>query len=34
MTFQQRIRSIEERYDISESEHARELGQVVAHLQD
>ena len=34
MTLQERIRSIEERYGIAESEHARELGQTVAHLQD
>jgi len=34
MTFQERLRSIEERYDISESEHARELGHTVAGLQD
>jgi hypothetical protein len=34
MTFQERLRSIEERYDINESEHARELGRIVAHLQD
>jgi tetrahydromethanopterin S-methyltransferase subunit G len=34
MTFQERLRSIEERYDINESEHAQELGRIVAHLQD
>jgi hypothetical protein len=34
MTFQERLRSIEERYDVSESEHARELGRTVAHLRD
>lgn len=34
MTFQEQLRSIEERYDISESEHARELGRTVADLQD
>ena len=34
MTFQERLRSIEERYDITQSEHARELGRTVADLQD
>jgi|GEM_PF-3036605 hypothetical protein len=34
MTFQERLRSIEERYDVSQSEHARELGRTVADLQD
>lgn len=34
MTFQERLRSLEERYDVNESEHARELGRAVAHLQD
>lgn len=34
MTFHERLRSIEERYGMNESEHARELGRVVAHLQD
>jgi len=34
MTFQERLRSIEERYDLNESEHAREFGRTVAQLQD
>ena len=34
MAFQEQLRSIEERYDVSESEHARELGRTVADLQD
>jgi DNA-binding transcriptional regulator YiaG len=34
MTFQERLRLIEERYDVSESEYARELGRTVADLQD
>ena len=34
MTFQEQLSSIEERYDVSESEHARELGRTVADLQD
>lgn len=34
MTFQERLRSLEERYDLDESEHARELGRTVADLQD
>ncbi len=34
MTFHERLRSIEERYEINECEHARELGRVVAYLQD
>lgn len=34
MTIHERIRSLEERYDIEESEYARELGRTVAHLQD
>jgi len=33
-TFQEQLRSIEERYDVSRNEHARELGRTVAHLQD
>lgn len=34
MTFQERLRSIEERYDLGEREHAQEYGRTVAHLQD
>ena len=34
MTFQEQLRSIEERYGVSESEYARELGRTVADLQD
>jgi hypothetical protein len=34
MTFYERLRALEERYDLEESEHARELGRAVAHLQD
>ncbi len=34
MTFQERLRAIEERYDIGESDHARELARIVADLQD
>lgn len=34
MTFQEQLRSIEERYDVNESERARELGRTVADLQD
>jgi len=34
MTFQERLRSIEERYNVNESEHARELARTVADLQD
>jgi len=34
MSFHERLRSVEERYDIGESEYARELGRTVAHLQD
>ncbi len=34
MTFHERLRAIEERYNVSESEHARELGRTVADLQD
>jgi hypothetical protein len=33
-TFQERLRSMEVLYDIGESEHARELGRAVAHLQE
>lgn len=34
MTIQEQLRSIEERYDVSESEHVRNLGRTVADLQD
>lgn len=34
MNFEERLRSIEERYDLSESERARELGRAVADLKD
>jgi hypothetical protein len=34
MTYQEQLRLIEQRYDITESEHARELGRAVADLQD
>lgn len=34
MDFHERLRSLEERYDISRSVRAQELGQTVAHLQD
>jgi hypothetical protein len=34
MTFSARLREIEEQYDINQSEHARELGRTVAHLQN
>ena len=34
MNFEGRLRSIEERYDLSESERARELGRAVADLKD
>jgi hypothetical protein len=34
MTFEERLRSIEERYDISEIEYTREFGRAVAHLRD
>jgi hypothetical protein len=34
MTFQEQLRSIEERYEIERSEHARELGRTVAPLLD
>ena len=34
MEFEEQLRSLEERYDISESERARELGRTVAQLRD
>jgi hypothetical protein len=34
MTFHDQLRSIEKRYDVGESEHARELGRTVACLRD
>ncbi len=34
MEFEDQLRSLEERYDISESERARELGRTVAQLRD
>lgn len=34
MTIHERIRRLEQRYDIEESEHARELGRTVAKLRD
>jgi len=34
MEFEEQLRSLEKRYDISESERARELGRTVAQLRD
>ena len=34
MELEDQLRSLEERYDISESERARELGRIVAQLRD
>ncbi len=34
MNFTEQLRSVEEQYNINKSEHARELGRTVAHLQD
>ncbi|RZV06592.1 hypothetical protein SAMN05192552_103763 [Natrinema hispanicum] len=34
MEFEEQLRSLEERYGISESERARELGRTVAQLRD
>jgi len=34
MEFKEQFRSLEERYDISESERAREFGRTVAQLRD
>lgn len=34
MTFQDRLRSLEDRYDVEESDYARELGRTVAPLRD
>lgn len=34
MSFHKQLRSAEDRYDVGESEYARELGRTVACLQD
>lgn len=34
MSFHEQLREVEEKYDIDQSERARELGRLVAHLRD